>query len=73
MNIFKGLMFLPGDRIRLEYVDDIDDAKRELSYAEGYGNRVASARMFGPDRHHGRHPSGQMPSPRTGCPAGGCA
>ena len=71
MNIFKGLMFLQGHRIPLEYVDDVVAGTEPApSYAEGYGNAVASARQFGP--HHYGHRGGGVPGDGE-CVAGGCA
>lgn len=40
MSIYKNLLFLHGDLIDPAFAD------AAVSYAEGYGNRVASRRFF---------------------------
>lgn len=43
MNIFKNILFLPGYPTHARSADEADH-----SYAQGYGNRIASAKAFAP-------------------------
>jgi hypothetical protein len=67
--IFKGLLFLHGYPLPFESIEgskgDADDRK----FADGYGNRVASQRMFAP---LGRRQRAAAPPPQDVCVAGGC-
>lgn len=72
MNIYKNLLFLHGHVLDPRIVEDRPDE----SYAEGYGNRVASARFFpllGRGRQAGDAQRREV-APRLDdvCTAGGC-
>lgn len=71
MNIFKNLLFLQGYLTDPRDADDVDG----ISYAQGYGNHVASERAFGRLGHAhaaGRDAAAPAPLVNDLCTAGGC-
>lgn len=69
--IFKDLLSLHGYPLPFESIERVTGEAETPDYANGYGNRVASARAFPPLGRPGaaavRH------DPRDVCVAGGCA
>ena len=65
MNIFKNMLFLQGYLIDPREVDDPDGD----SFAQGYGNQVASAKAFPP---LGNARSVQPTLGHDICPTGAC-
>lgn len=70
MNIFKNMLFQQGYLHDPRFGDDVDE---EVSYAEGYGNRVLSEKTFAPLGHD--HAKARRAGPTLGndpCPTGAC-
>lgn len=69
MNIFKNILFLQG---HLTDPRDADDEDR-TSYAQGYGNHVASEKALGRLGHaHAADDGATAAIPDEFCTAGGC-
>ena len=66
MSIFNNTLFLHDDPDRARIADAVPS-----SYAQGYGNRVASARVFAALGHarHGEHRNAGAPVRRSAVPA----
>lgn len=68
MTIFKNILFLQDYPGGARTGDE-----RGRSYAQGYGNHVASAQAFAPLGHaHATDPQGSVPARRHASPAGRC-